>query len=106
RTYPLKARERLTFEYLLLGGVNDSLAEARELSRLLARVKGKLNLIVYNPAKGSPYKAPSPEAVLAFEKCLWDKHITATIRKSKGQDIEAACGQLRAAVLPCPVTDN
>jgi 23S rRNA (adenine2503-C2)-methyltransferase len=96
REYPLKARERLTFEYLLLGGVNDSLKEARELSRLMAHVKGKLNLIVYNPAEGLPYKAPDPDAVLAFEKCLWSKNITATLRKSKGLDIKAACGQLRA----------
>ena len=97
RAYPLKARERLTFEYLLLGGVNDSLADAKELARCMAHVKGKLNLIVYNPAKGSPYQAPSDEAVLAFERFLWKKNITAILRKSKGQDIEAACGQLRAA---------
>jgi len=96
RAYPLKARERLTFEYLMLGGVNDSLNEARELAKLMAHVKGKLNLILYNPAEGDPYEAPSPEAVLAFEKYLWSKHITATIRKSKGQDIKAACGQLKA----------
>lgn len=96
RAYPLKARERLTFEYLMLGGVNDSLNEARELARLMAHVKGKLNLILYNPAEGDPYKAPSPEAVLDFEKYLWSKHITATVRKSKGLDIKAACGQLKA----------
>lgn len=96
RTYPLKTRERLTFEYLLLGGINDSLEEAKELARLMSHIKGKLNLIVYNPAEGSPYKAPTPEAVLAFEQYLWKKNITATLRKSKGQDIKAACGQLRA----------
>ena len=98
RAYPLKARERLTFEYLLLGGVNDSLEQARELSRLMAHVKGKLNLIVYNPVEGAPYKAPTEEALRAFEKHLRSKHITAIVRKSKGQDINAACGQLRAAV--------
>lgn len=98
REYPLKARERLTFEYLLLGGVNDSLEQARELSRLMAHVKGKLNLIVYNPAEGAPYKAPTPDALRAFESYLRSKHITAIVRKSKGQDINAACGQLRAAV--------
>ena len=98
RSYPLKTRERLTFEYLLLGGVNDSLEQARELSRLMSRIKGKLNLIVYNAVEGAPYKAPTPEAVLAFEKYLWSKNITAIVRKSKGQDINAACGQLRAAV--------
>ena len=96
RSYPLKTRERLTFEYLLLGGVNDSQDHARELSRLMAHVKGKLNLILYNPAEGAPYTAPEPEAVLAFESYLRSKHITAIVRKSKGQDINAACGQLKA----------
>ena len=94
--YPLKTRERITFEYLLLGGVNDGPQHARELVRLLSRLKAKLNLIVYNPAPGSPYTAPSPERVLAFEKILWEKGVTAVVRKSKGRDINAACGQLRA----------
>lgn len=99
RAYPLKTRERLTFEYLLLGGVNDSLREAKELARLMARVKGKLNLILYNPAEGSLYRAPAPEAVRAFEECLRSKHITVIVRKSKGADIKAACGQLRTGHL-------
>ena len=106
REYPLKTRERLTFEYLMLGGVNDSLNEARELARLMAHIKGKLNLILYNPAEGDPYKAPTPEAVLAFEKYLWSKHITATVRKSKGRDIKAACGQLKAEAARGPLKDN
>ena len=96
KSYPLKTRERITFEYLLLGGVNDGPEQARELARVVSDIKGKLNLIVYNPSEGDPYKAPSPERVLAFEKMLWDRHITAIIRKSKGQDIKAACGQLKA----------
>lgn len=104
RAYPLKTRERLTFEYLLLGGVNDSLNEAKELARLLAHVKGKLNLILYNPTEGAPYKAPEPETALAFEKYLWNKNITATIRKSKGQDIDAACGQLKATKIALDAT--
>ena len=95
--YPLKTRERITFEYLLLGGVNDSPEQAAELARLVARVKGKLNLIVYNPSEGAPYRAPSEEAVLAFEKVLWARGITAIRRKSKGQDIKAACGQLKSS---------
>ena len=72
-------------------------AQARQLARVVSDVKGKLNLIVYNPSEGDPYKAPSPERVLAFEQYLWDRNITAIIRKSKGQDIKAACGQLKAA---------
>ena len=94
--YPLKTRERITFEYLLLGGVNDAPQHARELVRLLSRLRAKLNLIVYNPTPGSPYAAPSPERVLAFEKILWEKGVTAVVRKSKGLDINAACGQLRS----------
>lgn len=96
-SYPLKTRERITFEYLLLGGVNDGPKEARELVKLVRSVrKSKINLIVYNPSEGDPYRAPSEKAVLAFEKILWDANITAVIRKSKGQDIDAACGQLKA----------
>ncbi len=98
--YPLKTRERITFEYLLLGGINDGPEHARELARLVSTVKGKLNLIVYNPAEGAPYTAPSEDRVLAFEQILWKRHITAIVRKSKGQDIKAACGQLKAAICP------
>ncbi len=99
QNYPLKTRERMTFEYLLLGGVNDSIEDAQRLVRILSRVKGKLNIIVYNPAQGLPYKAPSEENILAFEKYLWSKNITAILRQSKGQDIDAACGQLKTAHL-------
>lgn len=99
-SYPLKTRERITFEYLLLGGVNDSPEEARQLVRIVHSVrKSKINLIVYNSTPGSPYKAPSEERVLAFEKILWDAGITAVIRKSKGRDIDAACGQLKASAM-------
>ncbi len=94
RNYPLHTRERLTFEYLLLGGLNDSPEHARELAKLMSHIKGKLNLIAYNPAEGAIYKAPKYDDILAFEKILWAKGITATLRKSKGQDIDAACGQL------------
>ena len=99
KKYPLKPREYLTFEYLLLGGVNDSTTHALELAKIVQSVKGKLNLIVYNETANAPYKAPSTEAVLKFEQVLWDKKITAIVRQSKGSDIEAACGQLRAKYL-------
>lgn len=95
-SYPLKTRERITFEYLLLGGVNDSPEHARQLARLVARVRAKLNLIVFNPWPGAPWQAPDEARVLAFERLLWDRQITAIVRKSKGQDIAAACGQLCA----------
>ena len=94
--YPLKTRERITFEYLLLGGVNDGPEHARELARLISPIKAKLNLIAYNPSAGQPYEAPSEERILAFERILWDKYITAILRMSKGRDINAACGQLAA----------
>lgn len=97
KSYPLKTRERITFEYLLLGGINDGPGQAEELARLVADIRGKLNLIVYNPAEGAPYAAPDEARVLAFEQCLWKRRITAIVRKSKGQDIKAACGQLKAA---------
>ncbi|MDO5483994.1 MAG: 23S rRNA (adenine(2503)-C(2))-methyltransferase RlmN [Desulfovibrionaceae bacterium] len=97
KSYPLKTRERITFEYLLLGGVNDRPEHAEALARLVGAVRGKLNLIVYNATPGAPYTAPSEEDVLAFEQILWRRHITAIVRKSKGSDINAACGQLKAA---------
>ncbi|MGE4299518.1 MAG: 23S rRNA (adenine(2503)-C(2))-methyltransferase RlmN [Desulfovibrionaceae bacterium] len=98
RDYPLKPRQRLTFEYILLGGVNDGPEHARELARLLAGLKAKVNLIAYNPPKDgpAPFAAPTEEAILAFEKVLWNKDLTVILRKSKGQDIAAACGQLKA----------
>lgn len=92
--YPLKTRERITFEYLLLGGVNDSLEHAKQLAGILSHIKAKLNLIVYNPVPGLPFKAPQAVDVEAFQKYLCDRHITAILRKSRGADIEAACGQL------------
>lgn len=95
--YPLKTRERITLEYLVIAGMNDQPEHVKQLARICARFKAKLNLIPYNPTPGTPYRAPSPEELLRFEKALWAKGITAIVRKSKGQDIEAACGQLRAA---------
>jgi 23S rRNA (adenine2503-C2)-methyltransferase len=96
--YPLKPRERITLEYLLIGGVNDGPEQARQLARLCSRLKAKLNLIPCNPTPLSPFRPPGREAVLAFEKILRDKNILAVLRKSRGQDIEAACGQLAAGV--------
>ena len=96
RTYPLKPRERITIEYLMLDGVNDDLARARQLVRILDGVRCKVNLIAFNPCAGIPF-APSPAGrILDFERFLWSKGLTATLRKSKGQDICAACGQLQA----------
>ncbi|CAM2056503.1 Dual-specificity RNA methyltransferase RlmN [Desulfovibrionales bacterium] len=93
--YPLKSRQRITYEYLLLKDINDGLAEARQLVKLLEDRKAKVNLITYNQVPGLSYATPSPERVLAFENLLRAKYMTVTLRKSKGADIAAACGQLR-----------
>lgn len=95
--FPLRPRERITFEYLLLKGVNDSLEQADQLARLVDPTRIKVNLIAYNPTEGMPYGAPDREQVEAFEKRLWKHGITAFIRRSMGADIKAACGQLKAA---------
>ncbi|THB72009.1 MAG: 23S rRNA (adenine(2503)-C(2))-methyltransferase RlmN [Desulfovibrio sp.] len=95
--YPLKPRQRLTMEYILLGGVNDQPNHAKQLAKLLAGKRVKINLIAYNPPKDcgeALYRAPLEEDILAFEKVLWDKGFTVILRKSKGADIGAACGQL------------
>ncbi|MHB8763025.1 MAG: 23S rRNA (adenine(2503)-C(2))-methyltransferase RlmN [Deferrisomatales bacterium] len=96
RALPLPARGRYTIEYVLLGGVNDSLDDARRLVRLLSGLRCKVNLIAYNPHAESPFRAPEPEAVEAFQSHLLAKNFTAVLRRSRGQDILAACGQLRA----------
>jgi 23S rRNA (adenine2503-C2)-methyltransferase len=94
--YPLRPRQRITYEYILLSGVNDEPAHAKALAGLLGGRKAKVNLIAFNEGPGIGYSAPAQERILAFEKVLWDKNITATLRKSKGLDIKAACGQLKA----------
>ena len=95
RAYPLRPRELLTFEYVLLDGFNDSDADARRVGELLRGLRAKVNLIPYNPGSGLPYR-PSPlERVLAFQQLLTERRIPAYIRISRGQDIGAACGQLR-----------
>lgn len=95
-TYPLQPRQKMTIEYVLLGGVNDSPEQARQLVHLLNRVRAKVNLIPFHPSPGLPYLAPDMNRVLAFEAALKAKGLPATLRKSKGQDIAAACGQLLA----------
>lgn len=99
--YPLKTRERITFEYLLLGGINDSLEHAKDLVRLAGRVRGKINLIPYNTVAGLDYKKPAPERVEAFQEYLCRHNFTAILRKSRGGDIGAACGQLAAEKPDC-----
>lgn len=108
--YPMKQRERITFEYLVLRGVNDSIEHARQLVRLLGHRRCKVNLISFNPPKAEagklPYEPPHPEDVLDFEHYLHSKGMTATLRRSMGQDIGAACGQLKAAHVPDLAKDD
>lgn len=94
RRFPLKKRNRITFEYVLLDGVNDSPDDARRLVRLLTGIKAKVNLIPLNPAPGIPYQRPSDARIDRFAQILADRHITVSVRKSRGRDIRAACGQL------------
>jgi 23S rRNA (adenine2503-C2)-methyltransferase len=94
RRFPLKKRNRITFEYVLLDGVNDTPDDARRLVRLLSGIKAKVNLIPLNPAPGIPFDRPSDARVDRFAQILADRHITVSVRKSRGQDIRAACGQL------------
>jgi 23S rRNA (adenine2503-C2)-methyltransferase len=94
RRFPLKRRSRITFEYVMLEGVNDSLDDARRLVTLLAGLRAKVNLIPLNPAPGIPFSRPSDAQVGRFAQILADRHVTVSVRKSRGQDIRAACGQL------------
>jgi 23S rRNA (adenine2503-C2)-methyltransferase len=94
RDYPMPGRRMLTFEYILIDGVNASPEHAEKLSRLLKGVRCKLNLIAFNEFPGSPLKTPSAETIKAFQGILIKNHFTAILRASKGSDILAACGQL------------
>ncbi len=98
RRYPLSPRQRVFFEYVLLDGVNDSLEDARALVRLLQGVRAKVNLIPFNDWEGSGYRRPPLARILAFQTTLLEAGLTTTVRWSKGEDIGAACGQLREPV--------
>ncbi|MBI3454891.1 MAG: 23S rRNA (adenine(2503)-C(2))-methyltransferase RlmN [Candidatus Rokubacteria bacterium] len=97
RRFPLPVRQRMTFEYVLLDGVNDSLEDARRLARRLAGIRAKVNLIPFNTWEGSGFRRPPLERIAAFQRVLLDAGLTATARWSKGEDVGAACGQLRTA---------
>ncbi|MFP5213823.1 MAG: 23S rRNA (adenine(2503)-C(2))-methyltransferase RlmN [Acidobacteriota bacterium] len=96
RAYPIPPRKRITFEYILIEGLNDDPKHARSLVKLLHGVRAKVNLIPFNPHPGSPYRKPSEGRILAFQAVLLKARITTIIRQSRGADISAACGQLAA----------
>jgi len=94
RAYPLPARRRLTFEYVLLAGVNDTEQDARRLAKLLNGMRCKVNLIPFNEFPGSPYRRPDEATILTFQALLKRAGFDVFIRKSKGRDVLGACGQL------------
>jgi 23S rRNA (adenine2503-C2)-methyltransferase len=95
RDFPLRNRERLTFEYVLLGGLNDATSHAREVVDLIRGLRAKVNLIALNPGPEIPYSMPGPDRVLAFQQILIAAGIPTFIRRPRGRDIYAACGQLK-----------
>ena len=98
RRYPGASNaRRITFEYVMLRGINDSLAEARELVRLIAGLPAKVNLIPFNPWPGSAYETSSPAAVARFAEVVMNAGFSAPVRAPRGREILAACGQLRTA---------
>ncbi|MFC1811201.1 23S rRNA (adenine(2503)-C(2))-methyltransferase RlmN [Thermodesulfobacteriota bacterium] len=99
RSYPLQQRRRITFEYILLKGINDSPQDAKRLAKLLRPVKAKINLIPFNDFEDSEFQRPEDSVIQNFREILHNANYTAIIRHSKGQDISAACGQLSAKIL-------
>lgn len=94
RTYPLRPWEKLTFEYVMLKGVNDTDADARRVVKLLANLKAKVNLIALNPGPGIQFETPDPQRVAAFQEVV-KRRLACFIRKPRGLDVYAACGQLK-----------
>lgn len=95
REFPLRQRERLTFEYVLLAGVNDDVSHARKLADLIRGLRAKVNLIALNPGPEIPFATPTPDTVALFQNTLTKAGIPAFVRRPRGRDIYAACGQLK-----------
>ena len=95
RKLPIPRRKRITFEYVLLGGVNDSEQQARQLARVLRGIPSKVNVIPFNPHPGSKFLRPSPEQIERFQSALRDADVQVNVRRPRGDDIQAACGQLQ-----------
>jgi 23S rRNA (adenine2503-C2)-methyltransferase len=95
RRFPLKHRQRVTFEYVLLAGITDSAEDASNLAKLLGDLRAKVNLIPFNEAPELPYRRPSDAVIAQFQDILTKRRIDAFVRKNRGNDISAACGQLR-----------
>ncbi len=102
RRYVAITGRRVSFEYILLGGVNDHPRQADALARLLRGFQSHVNLIAYNPIGGESFRRPTPEAVEAFRSQLEQRHIAVSVRASRGLDQDAACGQLRRRLMDPP----
>jgi 23S rRNA (adenine2503-C2)-methyltransferase len=98
REFPLRRREKLTFEYVLLAGENDGPENAREVAAIVRGLPAKVNLIAWNAGPGAPFRTPDAARVLAFQKVLTDAGVPAFVRRPRGRDIYAACGQLKQTV--------
>jgi 23S rRNA (adenine2503-C2)-methyltransferase len=98
RDFPLRNRERITFEYVLLNGVNDDTSAAEEVVALLRGLRSKVNLIALNPGPGIDFSTPSADRVSAFQNVLIKYGIPTFVRRPRGRDIFAACGQLKRTV--------
>ena len=98
RDFPLRNRERITFEYVLLNGVNDDTTNAEEVVALLRGLRSKVNLIALNPGPGIDFSIPAADRVSAFQNVLIKSGIPTFVRRPRGRDIFAACGQLKRTV--------
>ena len=106
REFPLRTREKMTFEYVLIEGVNDAPEQAREVVELVRGMRARINLIALNPGTELPYRTPAQERVVAFRQILVDTGIPAFVRRPRGRDIFAACGQLKRTVEVVPVSES
>ncbi len=106
REFPLRTREKMTFEYVLIEGVNDAPEQAREVVELVRGMRARINLIALNPGTELPYRTPEQERVVAFRQILVDAGIPAFVRRPRGRDIFAACGQLKRTVEVAPIIES
>jgi 23S rRNA (adenine2503-C2)-methyltransferase len=109
RDFPLRNREKLTFEYVLLEGVNDAPQNARDLAELVRGLRAKVNLIALNPGTEIDFHTPQDKRVLEFQSILLSAGVPAFIRRPRGRDIYAACGQLKrseASLISLPESPN
>jgi 23S rRNA (adenine2503-C2)-methyltransferase len=106
REFPLRTREKITFEYVLIAGVNDAPEQAREVVELVRGMRARINLIALNPGTELPYRTPEQERVVAFRQILVDAGVPAFVRRPRGRDIFAACGQLKRTVEVAPGSES